>query len=167
MPRKRAIPRRGAARLRKRPARRKPAVRRSPYRFLSHTADMAVAVRAATLPALFGHAAAALFDLTTDRRSVWPRRRARVVAEGLTLENLLVRFLSELLYLQEVKGWRFRTCRVTSLDRRGGRLRAVAAGEAFDPARHPRRREVKAITYHQLAVRRRAGLWRVRFVVDV
>jgi SHS2 domain-containing protein len=128
---------------------------------------VAVAVCAATLPALFGHAASALFDLTTDRLAVRPRRRAMFEAEGLTLENLLVRFLSELLYLQEVKGWRFRSCRVTSLERRSGRLRAVAAGEPFDPDRHPRRREVKAITYHQLAVRRRAALWRVRFVLDV
>jgi SHS2 domain-containing protein len=143
------------------------APKRRPYRFLPHTADVAVAVRAATLPALFGHAASALFDLTTDRRSVRPRRRARFEAQGVTLENLLVRFLSELLYLQEVKGWRFHSCRVTSLDRHGFRVRAVAAGEPFDPERHPRRREVKAITYHQLAVRRRAGVWRVRFVLDV
>ena len=154
------MPRRGSVR-------RKRVVRRRPYVFLPHTADVAVAARGATLPALFGNAAAALFDLTTDRLAVKPRRRARFAAEGLTLENLLVRFLSELLYLQEVAGWRFRSCRVTSLDRRGCRVRAVASGEPLDPERHPRRREVKAITYHQIAVRRRAGAWRVRFVLDV
>jgi SHS2 domain-containing protein len=126
-----------------------------------------VAVRGATLRSLFGNAAAALFDLTTDRVCVRPRRRARFEARGITLENLLVRFLSELLYLQEVGGWRFRACRVTSLDRRGCGVAAVATGEPFDPDRHPRRREVKAITYHKIAVRRRAGAWHVRLVLDV
>jgi protein archease len=147
------------------PSRRR--ARQRPYRFLPHTADIAVAVRGATMPALFGHAASALFDLTTDRASVRPRRRARVDVSGLTMENLLVRFLSELLYLQEVGGWRFRACRVVSLDRRGLRVSAVAEGEPFDPARHARRREVKAITYHQIAVRKNRGAWRVRLVLDV
>lgn len=142
-------------------------MRPRPYRFLPHTADIAVAARGATLRVLFGHAASALFDLTTDRACVRPRRRKRVVARGLTIENLLVRFLSELLYLQEVGGWRFRVCRVTALDRRACRLQAVAEGEPFDPEHHPRRREVKAITYHRIAVRRRSGAWQVRFVLDV
>ena len=128
---------------------------------------MAVAVAGATLPRLFERSGAALFDLVTDRALVRPRRRVAVAARGQTLEDLLVRFLSELLYLQEVRQWRFRSCRVIRVDRDRLIARAQAVGERFDPERHPRRREVKAITYHDLALRRRAGAWRVRFVVDV
>jgi SHS2 domain-containing protein len=142
-------------------------VRPKPYRYLPHTADVLVAVQGATLKRLFENAGAALFDLITDRTIVRPREAIKVAAAGLDRENLLVRFLSELLYLQDTRGWRFRFCRVTSLDREAFTVRAMAHGEPFDPERHPRRGEVKAITYHQVRIVRRAGVWRVRLVLDV
>jgi SHS2 domain-containing protein len=138
-----------------------------PYRYLPHTADVLVAVQGATLKRLFENAGAALFELITDRATVRPREAIRVAAAGLDRENLLVRFLSEMLYLQDTCGWRFRFCRITSLDREAFSVRAVAHGEPFDPVRHPRRKEVKAITYHQVRIVRRAGVWRVRLVLDV
>jgi SHS2 domain-containing protein len=141
--------------------------RRKPYRFLPHTADVAVDAAGRTLPSLFEHSALALFDLVTDRATVRPRRRVPIAARGQTREDLLVRFLSEILYLQEVKGWRFRACKVSEVDRFRLVARGSASGEPFDETRHPRRREVKAITYHQIAIRKRAGAWRVRFVLDV
>ena len=152
---------RGKARSRRKPSRRKA------YRFLPHTADIAVAATGRTLRALFEHSALALFDLVTDRATVRPRRRVPIEARGQTPEDLLVRFLSEILYLQEVKGWRFHACRVSAVDSRSLVARGAASGEPFDETRHPRRREVKAVTYHRIAIRRRAGAWRVRFVLDV
>lgn len=134
---------------------------------MPHTSDIAVAVEAQSLPRLFEHSAAALFDLVTDRNVVVPKRTLRFAARGQSLDDLLVRFLSELLYLQEVKGWRFRCCTVQKLDRVGLDVRGEAEGEPFEPQRHPRRREVKAITYHQIGIRREAGRWHVTFVVDV
>jgi len=128
---------------------------------------MAVAVRERTLARLFENSAAALFDLVTDRGVVRPQRSVRFGARGQSLDDLLVRFLSELLYLQEVKGWRFRCCAVEKLDRAGLRVRGAAEGEPFDSERHPRRHEVKAITYHRLGITRSAGQWQVTFVVDV
>lgn len=138
-----------------------------PYRYLPHTADVLLAVKGATLKRLFENAAAGLFDLVTDRTTVRPRRAIKVEASGLDRENLLVRFLSELLFLEDTRGWRFRSCRVTALDRDAFTLHAVAHGESFDSDRHPRRKEVKAITYHQVRIARRAGAWRVRLVLDV
>jgi SHS2 domain-containing protein len=144
-----------------------PALPPKPYRYLPHTADVLVAVRGATLKRLFENAGAALFDLITDRATVRARQRIKVEASGLDRENLLVRFLSELLYLQDTRGWRFRSCRVTALDRKAFTVRAIAHGERFDALRHPRRKEVKAITYHQVRIVRRAGAWRVRLILDV
>jgi SHS2 domain-containing protein len=134
---------------------------------LPHTADILVAVQGATLKRLFENAGASVFDLITDRATVRSRARIKVEAAGLDLENLLVRFLSELLYLQDTRGWRFRFCRITSLDREAFTVRAVAAGEPFESDRHPRHKEVKAVTYHQIRIVRRAGVWRVRLVIDV
>jgi SHS2 domain-containing protein len=137
------------------------------YEFFDHTADIGAAVRGTTLPRLFENASRALLDLTCDRRAVRPRRGVAVLASGSSLEDLLVRWLSELLHLQQGGGWVFSSCSVDGLDRARLRARGRARGERFDPSRHRIRREVKAITYHQIHLARVRGAWRVRIVFDV
>ena len=137
------------------------------YEFFEHTADVGAIVRGATLPRLFENAARATFDLVVDRRTVRPRRRARVEVEGSSLEDLLVRWLSELLYRSGKLGWLFSTFRVERVDRLRLRARGVALGEPSDPARHVVRREIKAVTYHQIRLVRGRSAWRVRIVFDV
>ena len=89
------------------------------------------------------------------------------MVRGVSLEDLLVRWLQEILFRQDTRGWRFGAARVTRLDRKRMRLRGVATGEPYDPARHGRGREIKAVTYHHLAIRRRAGRYVTRLVLDV
>jgi SHS2 domain-containing protein len=141
--------------------------RRAPYRIFDHAADVGVEVRARTLQRLFERATRALLDLGGGRAAVEPRRRLRMRVAGASLEDLLVRWLSEILYRQETDGWRFRSCVVEALDRRRLRARGVAMGERLDAARHAPLREVKAVTYHQMRVERARGLWRVRVIFDV
>ncbi len=48
-----------------------------------------------------------------------------------------------------------------------GKLVAELSGEPFDQRRHRLRQEVKAVTYHQLAVEPVLGGWRARVVFDI
>jgi SHS2 domain-containing protein len=52
-------------------------------------------------------------------------------------------------------------------DAPGGALRAVVAGEPYDPARHRLHGEVKAVTWHQLRLEPVAAGWRARVILDV
>jgi SHS2 domain-containing protein len=137
------------------------------YEFFEHTADVGATVRGATLARLFENAAAAMFDLICDRRTVRPRRRLAVAVQGSSLEDLLVRFLSELLFRHETEGWLLSSMRVERVDRRRLLARGVARGEPIDRARHALRGEIKAITYHQLRIVRGRSAWRVRIVFDI
>jgi SHS2 domain-containing protein len=133
-----------------------------------HTADIGLAVHGRTLSRLFENAGTALCELVAGERvQVRPRRRVRIAVRGSALDDLLVRWLQELLFLQQTRGWRFRACAVDRLDRRGVTLRGSATGEPFDPVVHPRGREIKAVTYHNLRLVRRAGAWSVRIILDV
>jgi protein archease len=142
-------------------------IRHPPYRTFAHTADAGARVDGRTLRELFEHAALALLDLGGVRLAVRPRRRVGIAVTGSTLEDLLVRWLSEILFLQETRGWRFHAGRVDRLDRRRMRLSGAALGEPFDEARHRRGREVKAVTYHRLRIARRRGRWSVPIVFDI
>jgi SHS2 domain-containing protein len=137
------------------------------YEFFEHAADIGAVVRGVTLPRLFENASKAMFDVICDRRTVRPRRAARIAVTGSSLEDLLVRWLSELLFRMETEGILFTSFALERVDRALLRARGVARGEAIDRARHRLKREVKAVTYHQLKVVRGRSAWRVRIVFDV
>jgi SHS2 domain-containing protein len=137
------------------------------YEFFEHTADAGAVVRGATLPRLFENASLAMLDLLCDRRTVRPLRRLRIAVTGTSLENLLVRWLTELLVRVETGRWLFSKFRVERVDRGGARARGLAWGEPIDRRRHRLGREIKAITYHQLAIVRGRSAWRVRIVFDL
>ena len=91
-----------------------------------------------------------------------------IVADiGEGLEDLLVRWLSEILFLQDTGGWLFCRYRLEKVDRRGRIARGVAWGEPVDRTRHLLRSEVKAVTYHQIRLVRGRSAWRVRIVFDI
>ncbi len=137
------------------------------YEFFEHTADIGAVVRGATLPRLFENASRALLDLICDRRTVRPRRAVRIAVAGLSLEDLLVRWLSELLYRLETEDMVFTSFKVERVDRLLFRARGAARGETIDRTRHRLRREIKAVTYHQIRLVRGRSAWRVRLVFDV
>lgn len=137
------------------------------YEFFDHTADIGAIIRGSTLSRLFENASRALFDLTTERRLVRPRRRLLVAVEGDGMEDLLVRWLTELLYLQGTGNWVFTRAEMDRVDSRRHRARGRVYGEPFDPTRHGEVREVKAVTYHQLRIIRGRSAWRVRVIFDV
>src|SRR6266850_4167068 len=137
------------------------------YEFFEHTADAGAVVRGATLPRLFEHAACALFDLACDRRTVRPRRAVRIAVEGSSLEDLLVRWLSELLYRLETDDVLFTSFAVERVNRTLLRATGRARGETIDRTRHVLRHEVKAVTYHQIRLVRGRSAWRVRIVFDI
>ena len=138
------------------------------HTFIDHTADVAADLDGRTPGELFASAARALTDTMTPLDGVRPAIPQSVTIEAATLEDLLVDWLNELLYRFEVQNTLFSQFDVT-IDGAEGRwrLRATAAGEAFDPTRHPSRVLVKSATYHGLHVTCENGTWRARIVFDI
>lgn len=138
------------------------------YRLFDHTADLGIEVTASSMERLFETAAAALFDLiAATRPGSAPRERIerRVTARGDDREELLVRWLSELLYLHDVEGIVFREFLIDALE--PGRLAGRAWGEVFHPDRHSHGTGIKAVTYHEVAVRQDGARCSARLVLDV
>ena len=126
---------------------------------------MGLWARGPSAASLYEGLSKALFAATTDLRTVRLRESRTVRASARDPPGLAVAFLSELILLFQTEGFLGREVRVRCAERNGPSLEARLVGETFDPARHPRRIEVKAITLHALvfdAVRGRA-----RVVVDI
>lgn len=139
------------------------------HRFLDHTADVGVAIDAASLDTLFAEAAEALTETITHRPAVEVALERRFELVAPDLETLLVDWLNELVYVFEVDRQLFGEAAVTVTAAAGGRrLTAVARGEVWDPERHRVMVLVKAVTHHGLEVSGRPdGTWSARVVFDV
>lgn len=142
----------------------------SRYREIDHTGDIGIEAEAADEASLYECCAGALFDILVGDARIEARESRTIALEASDAEQLVVRWLRELLYLHTVERWIFRWFDV-SLEPGDGslhRLEATARGEKIDPDRHPIRTELKAVTYHQISIRRDPdGVWRARVIFDV
>ena len=133
-----------------------------------HTADIGIEVSAPTLDALFTTAASALFELLIEAGPAPPRRTAielPIAVHAADASELLIRWLSELLYINETEHLILRRCVLTEL--LPDRLAGMVTWDPFDPVSHRHRREIKAVTYHQAGIVESREGWRVRVVFDV
>jgi len=135
------------------------------YEVIDHTADIGLVVYGEDLPSLFENAGEGFFDLITDLETVNPRIQRRIELRGETLERLMVDWLTGLLYLHDVELLLFKEFRVEYAGEDG--LKAVVRGEPFQEGMHVIKTEVKAVTYHQIEVRKEESGWRARIILDL
>jgi SHS2 domain-containing protein len=101
----------------------------------------------------------------TRLRTVRPLESRAVSASAEDAPALVVAFLTQLLQQYEEDRFLVRTIEVRTLGDPPTAALATVAGEPFDPARHPARTEVKAITFHALEFDPARG--RARVIVDI
>ena len=119
------------------------------YRLLDHTADALIEAYGETLSERFANAAYAMFDQITDAGSVRPTGEAEISLTADSVEQLLVDFLQELLFVHDSQNLVFSEFEVHT---DGRVLEAVVRGEEFDNSRHQKRAVVKGVTYHNLKI---------------
>ncbi|MDD1773655.1 MAG: archease [Methanomassiliicoccales archaeon] len=119
------------------------------YERLEHTADSLIKAHGSTLEECFENAAYAMFDQMVDVRKVEVKESVKIKAGGEDLDELLVNFLSELLYVFDTKKLVLSEFKVSI---KGNELTCAAGGEHLDLKKHSPKTEIKAVTYHMLSV---------------
>ncbi len=133
---------------------------RQGYREVEHTADWELEIWGPDMAALLGQAAQGMYHLMGIELDAGPRQQRRLELAADDREQLLVEFLVELLYLAESERLAFDRVDLEvvghrlSADLEGARLRAQT-------------KEIKAVTYHRLAVRDTEHGLETRVVFDV
>ncbi len=125
-----------------------------------HTADWALDVWAPDLVNLLRQAAGGMYALMQARLQAEPRESYRFEIAAPDRETLLVTFLSELLYFTQRDDVAFDQF---DLVQSGERLAAEVEGAPIESIA----KEIKAVTYHDLAVRETARGLEVTIVFDV
>jgi len=135
------------------------------YELINHTADLGVEIYGRDLKELFQNAGEALFEILCDPSEVGDSVQRRLVVVGDDLEQLMVVWLGELLFLHETEGLLFKRFEVEEVE--DTRLKATVHGERFKEGHHTIKAEVKAVTYHQIQVRHKGSGWISRVIFDL
>ncbi|MFQ6059845.1 MAG: archease [Thermoplasmata archaeon] len=132
------------------------------FEFLEHTADIGIKAYGKSIEESFENAAVGMFEVIADLSKVEPVGEYEVRVRSDNLENLLIDWLEELLFLHETQGVLLSEFDV-SIEKLSlsGRVR----GEAIDREKHILRNDVKAVTYHMLEVNEKEGF--VKFLLDI
>lgn len=136
------------------------------FETLEHTADIYLVSYGNTLAEAYANAAYGMFCQIAKVEGLTATLTVPVEVEAGDREQLVVHWLSELLYLHEVEKLIFLDAAVTELSE----TRLVGAAQArllaeVDPDRLLT--PIKAVTYHQLRVRQINGHWRIDVVLDI
>ena len=135
------------------------------YEVVEHTADVAVKVTADTAAELLANAAGGMFDLIGDIESIRPKVRRSVQIDADDYEELIVNWLTELLFRFETEHLLLCEFDIEAIDSR--HLRAIVGGEEYDPGRHELQTDIKAVTYSGLHVEHSGGQWTATITFDI
>ena len=127
---------------------------------ISHTADWALRVWAPDLSTLFYQAAVGMYSLMGVVSGSSAGDLQIISLEAGDDECLLVNFLSELLYFLEEEWIGFSTLAVKV---ENNKLTATGTFGKIQSLQ----KEIKAVTFHNLAIQKKEGLYEVTIVFDV
>jgi len=135
------------------------------FRVIDHTADIGLLIKGKNKEELFAEAARGMFSIVAGGRinGKLKVKSLKLEVTGPTLEELLVSFLNELLYLAEKEKAIFNRFEV---EIKKIKNRFYLQGRIKENSQVPKR-EVKAATYHNLKVEKKDNFWQTTIIFDV
>ena len=137
------------------------------YIFLEHTADAKFVAFGKTLEHAFINAALAVSSLMWDWNKIEPRIEYPIEVSGRDIEQMLVGFLEEVLFLLDTQGFLLGGVDKISISQEDQdyRLKAVFKGDSVQE-KYSMFGDVKAITYNEMKIVQNHE-FRVQVVVDI
>ena len=133
------------------------------FRFLEHTADVRAECRAPDFPGLLESAARALYEVALVRTRARVDARRSVELRAADRDDLLIRWLQELLFLMDVE--RFVATNIEFEGVGATELKATVSGYTHEP--EERATEVKAATHHGMHIEEHDGDLVATVVFDI
>jgi SHS2 domain-containing protein len=135
------------------------------YEYFDVEADVGVTARGRDRAEAFAQAALGVLALGVTPEDVEERETRDVRAQAAVLEELVVAWINECVYVHEIEGFAVRRVSVRHLD--DALVHGVLHGEPLDPARHRLGTVVKGVTHHHVSVTETETGSEVSVIVDV
>jgi len=138
------------------------------FEIIDHTADIGIVAYGKTKREVFINAAKGMFEIIAgENRDLKENFYAKIILEAKSLEDLLIAWLNELLYISEVKLVILNKFKIKELS--DGQIKAEVGGTKINHLSVRIKREVKAVTYHRLEIKKdeESGLWSAQVIFDI
>ncbi|HEU4502039.1 MAG TPA: archease [Nitrospira sp.] len=140
------------------------------FRFLDDIAiaDIAFEAEGDSAEEVFVGATRALLEVLANPMTIADSWKRQVLKTEGTLDDLLIEWLSEIVYWKDAAGVVFRDAPLTlRCENSGWTIKATLIGAPVDGGRQELRNDVKGITKHRYRMERNGSMWKVTVVVDV
>ena len=135
------------------------------FKFLDHTADLGIIVSGLDLKDLFETAAKSMIKIIVKGKPSEKTNTIKLTVDGEDLADLMVRWLSEILYLFEGEKVVLTDVEIESIS--PTHLDTILITTSFDSSLHEILCEIKAVTYHQIEVAKKDDHWEAKIIFDV
>jgi SHS2 domain-containing protein len=132
---------------------------------IDHTADIGIISYGIDLKMVFSNAALGLFSLITELAEIKENTQREVKISSHDRESLLVEWLNELIYIFDTERIVFTRFEFDTLSE--VKLIARCFGNAINPKQQIIKREVKAATYHMLAITKENDRYKAQIIFDI
>lgn len=134
------------------------------YSLTPHTADIAMVVEADSLENIYFNSARALADILVGIDNVSESIKREMTIKAVDRDDLLIRFLNELIYVFSVDKVIFSDFNIIKLNDR--ELICMAKGDRIG-ALNRIKREIKAATYCDFKIEENRGSYKAKVILDV
>lgn len=136
------------------------------FKPIEHTADIGIDVWAKSPDELFCYAAAGMSSFITSLEEIKPEKKINITVKGNDLEELLVDWLNELIFLFFKEKLVFNKYSV-KIDKKNFVLKAKCTGEVVDTSKKELLTEIKAATFSDLKIKKSGGKYHTTIIFDV
>lgn len=134
------------------------------FEFIDHTADLGIRGFGLTFLEALENVARGMFSKICDLEKVDTKVSLPIRVQDVSLEDVVVRFLNQLIYFYDAEGF---LCKDYALTQEGEVLiTGKVLGEYIDREKHILYSEIKAATYHHLKVQQNK-YWIVQVIFDM
>ncbi|NOR85814.1 hypothetical protein GQ473_06875 [archaeon] len=137
------------------------------YEYFEHTADAKFKAYGKNLEDAFSNSALAVFDIMVNTNLVEPKIKKEIKITGKNKESLLFDFLDELLFFLDTENFVLHKVENMKITRKKGayELKATILGDKINK-KYEVSGIVKAITYNEMEIAKKDGVWVITAVVD-
>ena len=138
------------------------------FEIINHTADIGLVAYGKNKEQVFINAAKGMFEIIAGgNKTLKENFYDKIKLEADNLEGLLFAWLNELLYIGETRLVILNKFQIKELS--DFQIKAEVEGMKINPPSVKIEKEIKAVTYHRLEIKKdeESGLWSARVIFDI
>ena len=138
------------------------------FEIIGHTADIGLIAYGKNKEEVFINAAKGMFEIIVGgTKNLKENFYDKIKLEADDLEGLLFAWLNELLYIGETRLVILSKFQIKQLS--DFQIKAEVGGMKINPPSVKIKKEIKAVTYHRLEIKKdeESGLWRAQVIFDI